>query len=282
MLIAGACCLLAGGRALAATQVLAPSDDTFINQLNPANNNGASLTFFTGRDGHGGVMRGLIRFVPPASLQGRVTVTGAQLILTVAALGDGSAGTAATETLQAVTQAWAQGNGIGDAPSSFTVGQMCGGPISGATWNQPDCSLAGNWTTPGGTVAAAVSGQASTSGVPVGGQVVWSSSANPGMTQDVQGWIDDPSSNHGWRIASSTDGLNAQVQRFVSAEAGVAASAPSLSVTYACKPGFVPSGTDCVATSVPAAGPFAIAALALLLGGAGAAAASRRAVRRRR
>jgi hypothetical protein len=102
------------------------------------------------------------------------------------------------------------------------------------------------------------------------------------MTQDVQGWIDDPSSNNGWRIASSTEGLNAQVQRFVSAEAGVAASAPSLSVTYACRPGFVPSGTNCVASSVPAASPLAVAALALLLGVAGAAVASRRTVRRRR
>jgi hypothetical protein len=283
-MLAGACCVLAGGRALAATQVLAPSDDTFVNQGNPVNNNGASLSFFTGTDGHGGVMRGLVRFALPASLQGRVTVTGAQLTLTVTALGDGTAGAAATETLQAVTQAWAQGNGIGDVPSSFTVGQPCGGSVSGATWNQPNCSLAGNWTTPGGTVAAAVSGQASTSGVPVGGQIVWTSAANAQMTQDVQGWIDAPTSNNGWRIASSTEGLTAQVQRFASAEAGTAA-APSLSVTYACKPGFVPSGNDCVAApppSVPAAGPLAVAALALLLGVAGAAVASRRAVRRPR
>jgi hypothetical protein len=284
MLIGGACCVLAGGRALAATQVLATSDDTFVNQLNPANNNGATLTFFTGTDGHGGVMRGLVRFAMPASLQGRVTVTGAQLTLTVAALGDGSAGAAATETLQALTQAWAQGNGLGDVPSTFTVGQLCGGTITGATWNQPNCSLAGNWTTPGGTVVAAVSGQASNAGVPIGGQVVWSSAANAQLMLDVQGWIDDPSTNHGWRITSSTEGMTAQAQRFLSAEAG-AAGAPSLSVTYACKPGFVPSGTDCVAApppSAPAAGPFAVAALALLLGVAGAAVASRRSVTRRR
>jgi hypothetical protein len=267
ILVAGAvagACWLAGGRALAATQVVAPSDDTFINQGNPSNNNGATLSIFTGTDGHGGIMRGLVRFGMPGGLQGRVTVTGVQLTMTAQALGNGAAGADAVESLQAVTQAWVQGNGIGDAPSSFTVGQVCGGSISGATWNQANCTTGTSWTTAGGTVAAAVSGQASTAGVPIGGQVVWSSAANARMSQDVQGWIDDPTSNHGWRIASSTEGETALAQRFFSSEAG--SSAPSLAISYTCNAGFVAAGNACVAAPpVPAAGPRAIGILALLL-----------------
>jgi hypothetical protein len=265
-LVVGACLLRAGG-AFAAMQTLAPSDDTFINQGNPGNNNGASVTFFTGTDGHGGVMRGLVRFGMPAGLQGRVTVTGVQLTMTLDGLGPNSMtpGAPAVVSLQALTQAWAEGNGIGDTTTTFTVGQPCGGTISGVTWNQPNCALAGAWTTAGGTVVAAVSGQADTTGIPVGGTVGWGSGANPGLIQDVQGWIDNPASNDGWRLASSTEGSSGLAQRYFSKEAG--ATAPTLIVSYDCKPGFVASGVSClpVAAAVPATGPRALAALALAL-----------------
>jgi hypothetical protein len=256
---------LAATTASAATQVVSPSDDTFINSINPDNNNGGSASFFTGLDGHLGVMRGLVRFDMPAGLQGRVTVTNVQLQLTLQALGDGTAGTAAVESLQAVTQAWVQGNGVGSVTTTFTVGQACGGSITGATWDQANCTTSTNWTTTGGSVTSTVSGQASTSGVPVGGQVTWDSATNAGMNGDVQSWIDSPAGNHGWRITSSTEGgQQGQAQRFFSTEAGT--SVPTLRITYSCKPGFQASGNACVAiASVPAVGPLATGLLGLLL-----------------
>src|SRR5215218_10152583 len=90
-----------GAAAFAATQLLAPSDDTFINSVNPGNNNGGSNSIFTGKDGRSGIMRGLIRFAMPASLAGRVIVTSVELKMTTQALGGGSGGTAATESLRA-------------------------------------------------------------------------------------------------------------------------------------------------------------------------------------
>jgi hypothetical protein len=242
-----------------------PSDDTFINSIDPGNNNGGSNSFFTGTDGHGGFMRALVRFNMPAGLQGRVAVTSVQLRVTVEALPNGGGEAAATESLQAVTQAWIQGNGVGDTQQSFTVGQACTGSIVGATWTQSNCATSTNWTTAGGAVASTVSGQASTSGVAAGSQVTWDSASNPGMNADVQSWIDSPTSNNGWRIASSTEGTTTgQVQRFFSTEAG-GTTAPSLTITYSCKPPFQPSGNACVAVAaVPAVGPFATALLALL------------------
>jgi hypothetical protein len=256
--------LVAGEQfAFAATQVLAPSDDTFINSGNPGNNNGASLSIFTGTDGHGGIMRGLIRFAMPASLRGRVTVTSVQLVMTVEALGNGGAGTAATESLQAVIQSWIQGNGIGNTTMLFTVGQACGGSVVGATWNQTNCANATNWTTAGGSVVSAVSGQSSTAGIAIGSPVTWSSA---GMIADVQAWIDTPPNNNGWRIASSTEGVVGEAQRFFSSESG--STPPALTITYSCKPGFVPSGNDCVAPATPALSASASGLLAILLCGA--------------
>jgi hypothetical protein len=258
--------LWAGGarEARAATRALTPSDDTFINAGNPGNNNGASLSFFTGTDGRDGVMRALLRFAMPSALQGRVTVTGVQLVLTIDALGDGTAGTGATETLRAVLQPWVQGNGFGNTVMAFTVGQACSGTIFGATWNQANCATGTIWSTAGATVASTVSAQASTVGVPIGGPVTWDSAANPALLQDVQSWIDNPTGNFGWRMSSSTEGNGTQAQRFFSTESGT--TIPTLTITYACNPGFVASGNDCIAAvATPAAGGPASALLAMLL-----------------
>jgi hypothetical protein len=268
---------LADRASYAATQVLAPSDDTFINSVNPDNNNGGSGSLFTGEDGKGGLMRALVRFPMPAGLQGRVSVTGAQLSLIVQALPFNETSKDAVETLAALSQPWVQGNGVGNQTYWYTVGQACGGTVTGATWNQTNCPTSTAWTAPGGTVAPFATGQASTAGVAAGAAVVWDSSSNPTMTADVQGWIDSPATNNGWRIVSNSEGNAGWAQRFYSIEAG--SNAPSLSVTYTCKAGFVESGTSCLAASaVPASTPWALVVLGLSI----CAIAFPRASRRRR
>ncbi|HET6150960.1 MAG TPA: DNRLRE domain-containing protein [Polyangia bacterium] len=253
-------------RSSALTRTLPPTSDTFINSHNPDNNNGASLSIFTGLEGLGGVMRGLIRFDLPATLQGRVTVTGVQLTLTTRGLGasDSIAGTAATESLQAVTEAWAAGNGAGNAQTLFVVGEPCAGSITGATWNQPDCGAsATGWMTIGGSVAPAISGQA-VAPAALDSAVVWDAAAagNAGMIADVQRWIDNPVSNHGWRIASSTEtGVVGSAQRFYAVEATI--NVPGLVLAYDCKAGFAASGNDCTACT-----PAALAACTAAAGNA--------------
>jgi hypothetical protein len=222
----------AGGGA--PSQSLNPSDDTFMNDRHPDNNNGASPSIFTGVDGVGGVMRGLVQFAIPGALQG-ATVTGVRLSMTVQALGNGTAGPGATLSLQAVSEAWVQGNGIGDAMATYTVGQACSDTVTGATWNQPSCAsgTTATWSTPGGTVAATVSGQANSTGVALEAPVVWDSAAagNAGMISDVQSWIDTPSGNHGWRIAAGDETTHMAAQRFYATEAG-GATVPTLTITY--------------------------------------------------
>src|SRR5262245_39442783 len=66
-------------RVSALQRTLTPAADTFINSAAPDNNNGASASIYTGRTGQGGALRGLIRFVMPAELQGRVNVSQVRL-----------------------------------------------------------------------------------------------------------------------------------------------------------------------------------------------------------
>jgi hypothetical protein len=216
------------------SQSFVATDDTFINSSNPDNNNGASPSIYSGVDGRGGVMRGLVRFALPAALQGSATVSSVQLRMTVVALGNGNAGRGVAR-LQAVSESWVEGNGIGSAQMMFTVGEPCGASVSGATWNQPRCAAgtATTWSSPGGAVVPTVSGQVDMTGVPVGGQVIWDSAAtgNSAMSTDVQSWIDSPSGNNGWRISSADEMTLSAAQRFDAAEGG-ASTAPSLTIVY--------------------------------------------------
>jgi hypothetical protein len=217
------------------SRILTPSADTFINSGVPDNNNGASSSLFTGVEGMGGVMRGLIQFTMPSELQGRANVKQVQLTATLRALGNGTAGPGSVESLQVISEAWVQGNGVADARMTFVIGQPCAGTVVGATWNQPSCApgTTASWTTPGATVATTVSGQTDTTGVALEGHVTWDSAAagNAGMIADVQAWIDDPSRNHGWRVTSSNEATPGAAQRFYASEAG-AATAPTLTISY--------------------------------------------------
>jgi len=219
--------------------------DTFINSAFPDNNSGRSDSIYTGRNGMNGVMRGLLQFTMPAALQGRVTVTGVRLAMTTRGLSStGTAPpTAATVSLQALSVTWTQGDGVGNAIAMNTVGDPCG--ATGATWNQPSCTGGAAWS--GGSVASSVVGQASVPAA-LDAVVAWDSATagNAGMIADVQGWIDTPTNNHGWRIASSTEATMSQAQRFYSSEAGAGAP-PALTVTYGCKAGLSELGTGCTA-----------------------------------
>ncbi len=218
------------------------SADTFINSAFPDNNDGTSPSLYTGENGKGGAMRALVKFDLPAAWPGHVTVTRA--VLTMVTRGTGLTETmpptAATASLQALTVAWTEGTGFGDSTNSNTVGEACG--TTGATWNQPDCAGGTPWT--GGAASSAVSG---TAAVPAALEttVTWDSdtAGNAGMVADVQSWIDGPTNNQGWRIASTSEGTMGEAQRFYARE--VAGKGPLLTVTAACGAGLTENDGGC-------------------------------------
>jgi hypothetical protein len=236
-------------RVSALSRTLAPAADTFINSTVPNNNNGASFSIFTGRNGQGGMMRGLIRFATPPELQGRVTVN--RVVLSLVTQGTGIMQdvppTPATDSLYPVGETWTEGTGFGDGLTMNTVGQPCA--TTGATWNQPDCAGGTSWT--GGTLAGAIG--AANVPAAIGAAVVWDSDAggNAGLVPAVQAWIDTPAGNRGWLIASSTEGV-AGAQRLASRESS--GTAPSLVVRATCKTGFAEVGDSCVADATPDGG----------------------------
>jgi hypothetical protein len=204
---------------------------TFINSAYPDNNNGGVTAICIGNDFSAGSLRGLVRFTLPAALNERVTSTGATLKMTTTAVPPDGTAAAATVSVERLTENWGQGNGAGaQASGSYTAGSSCTG--IGATWNKPLCTGAA-WTTAGGSVAASVS--ASTSVPATSGSLVQWNAA--GIASDVQLWADDATSNHGWRLRSSTEATYDMMQAFT--------RSPQLTATYACKAGFQETVSGC-------------------------------------
>ena len=210
---------------------------TFINSARPDYNNGGATSLYLGEDFYGGFMRCLIRFDLPPSFTERTSISGATLSLTTGALTGGNPA-AATVYVQRLTESWGQGNGAGPDPitGDYTYGQLCS--VGGATWNQPFCSGV-TWSTIGGSADATLSGSASSPATPAS-VVQWNSA---GMASDVQSWVDTPSSNHGWRLRSSSEGTLGAVQRFFN---------PQLSISYGCKNGFEEIAGSCTTCTTAA------------------------------
>jgi plastocyanin len=211
---------------------------TFINSAYPDNNNGGVAAIDIGNDFSDGSMRGLVRFNLPAALNERASITGATLTMTVTSVPPDGSAAAATVAVERLTENWGQGNGAGaQAFGSYTAGSACTG--SGATWNKPLCSGAA-WATAGGSVAGVVSASAFVSATP-GTTVQWNAA---GMASDVQAWADDATSNHGWRLRSSTEASFDLMQAF--------SKAPQLVVTYSCKSGFLETASGCTTCTTSA------------------------------
>jgi len=193
--------------------------DTFIVARSPANNVGGGTHVAVGRDGSAGDgrRRGLFRFdlsgIPPGavviSATFRASVVGAPLTGSVNS----------TFALHRVAAEWGEGdNSVGPFPQQ-------GSPASTGevTWNSRQHGIAA-WSAGGGDYDATAAASTFVSGV---GSYAW---ADTGLVAVVQGWIDDPSANHGVIMFSQLEGTGRTARKFGSREGGT----PSiLEVAYA-------------------------------------------------
>jgi hypothetical protein len=195
------------------------ADATLIEEGTGALANGAGARLFAGRVGaNAGTTRrrGLIRFdlgaLPPGSLVQSVGLT--LTLERTRQAGD------LPFALHRATQPWNEG------PSASVVGIGEPSQAGDVTWvhrRKPDLS----WTTPGGDFVAQASATqlvGSTSGA-----VTWSSTA--ALVADVQSWIDQPGTNHGW-VVIGFEGPLTSAKGFASREAAVAGDQPVLRVVY--------------------------------------------------
>ncbi len=196
---------------------LTPVADTFINSGMPDNNAGATNWFSVGRDGIGGVRRGLLRF-DLSSIPAGSTVTAASLELTVARV-PGINPADSTFDLFRLEASWNEGDKSGNNGFTASDGE--------SNWNDRMQGSA-SWTTPGAADDALDSASASA-------QVTSARNASytwngPGLTEDVQFWVDNSAQNFGWLMRSRAEGTSRSVRGFASRENS--ANAGTLSITY--------------------------------------------------
>ena len=202
-------------------------DNTLYEDDTGALSNGGGEHFFAGRtadeppnspdQGDYVLRRGLLAFdlagqIPAGSVIDSVILT---LYLNRTRSGD------QTVALHRVLADW--GEGTSDAPGGEGVGAPS---TSGdATWVHRffDTSL---WTTPGGDFSSTLSASASVSG---NGFYTWGSTAQ--MVADVQGWLNDPSTNFGWLLRGNEDSPLTD-KRFDTKENGTAVNRPVLTVDF--------------------------------------------------
>ena len=217
-----ACAVVSTRPVVAAITVdLTASRDATILEEDDAKANGAGSYFFAGNTNSANARRALIAFdlgsIPPGS-----TITGVSLRLYMSRTQAGSVGV----TLHRALDDWTEGpsnaggqEGDGDAAE-----------LGDVTWryrSYDPSNPAGSpqWSTLGGDF---VSGASATTSVGGNGSYTWSSAQ---MVADVQGWLNAPSTNHGWFVRGP-ENQTPTAKRFNSRTNNTAAQRPLLTVIY--------------------------------------------------
>ncbi len=182
--------------------------------------NGSGSYFFTGAtESQAGAAerRALVAFdigsaVPPGS---RITEVTLELNMSRTISGN------QTVNLHSVLESW------GEGPSDPT-GQEGGGAAAedgDTTWVHRTYP-SNMWSSDGGAYTASTSGSAL-----IGGTGPYAFDSTSVMVADVQGWLDDPSSNHGWALVIPSPPTGS-AKRFDSRENGNSANRPRLRINY--------------------------------------------------
>lgn len=219
---------------------LGAAQDTMIQNGNPDNADGGGAGLFVGTNGNGSPHRSLISF-SLAGIPAGATITNVQLTLTLGQTagqggGGGTPADDATISLYDVTRSWGEGT-AGNNTVSLGLGASGGGFTAGtgdATWNS---AFNGQtlWGTAGGDHVSTASDTLTLNGNGTGAAFTWLST--PQMVADVQGWLNDPSTNFGWELINADETSLRTFYAFYSSEwhtfpGGLASQEPALQVTF--------------------------------------------------
>ena len=192
-------------------------DVTLYEDAAGALSNGAGQHMFAGTKGNGRLMRALVAFDVAGKVPPGARLTGVRLRLNLSIANSSSA---QTMGLHRVLADWGEGSTVASG------GEGGGGPAStgGATWLHT-FFLDRFWSRPGGDFEAASSASIDVEGIRV---YEWGSTDR--MVADVQMWLDDPSSNHGWLLTGNDNATMAK--RFDTRENTTEANRPILTLTF--------------------------------------------------
>ncbi|MFN8711033.1 MAG: SdrD B-like domain-containing protein [Planctomyces sp.] len=197
---------------------LSPEHDATLYQSGQGNfSGGAGQLLAVGQDARStAIRRSLISFdIAGAGIPANATILDAVLTMNVAF----SAGAASLVSLHHVSSAW--GEGSNDPPDN----ELTGLPARAfdSTWLYRFFNGSA-WQTPGGDFDASASSSTFVDGT---GSFEWSGG---GLINDVQQWLDDPSTNSGWIFTE--DSSAAGIHLFHSRESLNAVLRPVLEITY--------------------------------------------------
>ena len=218
--------LIAGARA--DTVTLISNRDTTIYERNPSNSDGAGQAMFVGNTKIPSASRGLIGFDIAGNIPAGSTISSVRFSLVLVLTAQGAPTTTHIE-LHRLLADWGEGR-AGQGSGALHGGQGFATPADGttATWTHQFYNTT-PWTNPGGDFAATPSGSTTVGSANMA--YTWDSNSNPGMVEDVQSWLDNPSSNFGWLLLGD-ESAGASARVFSTREAQTQGAAPSLVVTF--------------------------------------------------
>lgn len=208
---------------------LLPIADTTLISAAPDNNLGAQPFFNSGTTGPNAALsraRALLRFDPASHLPADAIVRSAELILEV--VGEPLDAPVASEfRLYRLLRSW--GEGTQSSVTSPGLGQPA---LEGeATWNHRFALTTNVWAAPGAIAGADYLETASA------GQFVYgiddspyTFGSDPGLSTDVQEWLERPESNFGWILISSAESAPKTARRFGAREDAL--NSPRLLLDY--------------------------------------------------
>ena len=201
------------------TITLNPSkDNTLFEDEDGLLSNGAGRGFIAGKTNGGHIRRGLIEFDIAGSLPQGATITNVTLTLRLAR----TSGPAQDVSLHQVSQEWGEGASIA------TSGQGAASAAGDATWIHTIFSTT-LWDNPGGGFESAASSSTEVGVLGDEANYVWGSTS--ALVEDVQEWLDDDSSNHGWLLMGN-ETTNQTTKLFDTRESTTADNRPVLTVTF--------------------------------------------------
>jgi hypothetical protein len=210
------------------------SKDSTIFQNSVNNSSGAGNGLFAGTNGNSSPRRALIAFDVAGSIPAFSTIQSVQLNLVLGQVPNGASGNA-TIDLHKLSADWGEGIAQQSTPPTDSLGGQGNGVAANAgdvTWNAK--MFPGTlWATPGGDFSAGVSGSA-TVGTTINATSSWLSTA--ALVSDVQGWVNNPSSNFGWILTNANEAGASTFRAFYSSEVATAALHPQLVVNYTPSP----------------------------------------------
>lgn len=207
--------------------------DTYISSFAPGNNSGGHAWWDAGKDGKGGIRRGLLRFdlgaVPAGS-----TITSAEVRLTVSKVPPFGPASSSFD-LHRLDAAWGEGSKVGNNGAAAATGE--------ANWSARLLGTAA-WTTAGAADDAAITPSASATAGNSAGQAITFTGA--GLIEDVQHWLDDGTQNFGWMLRCQDETSLRSVRGFASRESGTGAA--TLQINFTEPPVVI---TDPIAERIP-------------------------------